>query len=450
MTMLHGNTTMMKLRHAILASVMFAAGPAFGQDYDTLIQQAVTQRNAGAMAEAEATLRKAYDIPADKTEVSYLLGMVLAFQQRYDEALDLIGQALQQNPGSTELQLARARVLSFQGLFREAGAATDEVLAREPGNLEARNLAGRIALYQQRPGSARERFTEILQQQPEDLEALIGLYDSLYALGEREAAKEQLARAANLYPGHIDVLTRQNPAEYSTTPRHQVTAGGARSTIDRAGFGNWYDRFIEYRHLQANNNQQYIRVEHDHRFGMHDTMIEAGLALGQSSATPVEIAVGFTPDDKFLAEYFARISAGHVLVEGGDTFGTLVLNGGYQHSSYANGSTKRLFAGLEYYLPGVDLWLTPSVGVVRDQNGQDTFAWTLGANWQVAGPTRIGINYSDAPETENLLTTDTTVWGAYLQQDLGSRMRMFLSYNRSDRENTYVRESVDLALQTRF
>ncbi len=366
MTMLYRNTTMTKLRHALLASVLFAAGPAFGQDYDALIQQAVTQRNAGNMAAAEATLRQAYAIPADKTEVSHLLGMVLAFQQRYDEALDLIGQALEQNPGNTELQLARARVLSFQGLFREADEATDEVLAREPRNLEARNLAGRIALYQQRPGSARERFNDVLQQEPEDLEALIGLYDSLYALGEREAANAQLARAAALYPDHIDVLSRQSPAEFSTNPRHQVTAGGARSTIDRAGFGNWYDRFVEYRHLQANNNQQYIRVEHDHRFGMHDTMIEAGLALGQSGSTPVELAIGFTPNDEFLAEHFARISAGHVLVEGSDSFGTLVFNGGYQHTSYANGRTHRVFAGLEYYLPGVDMWLTPSIGVVRD------------------------------------------------------------------------------------
>lgn len=441
---------MTRLRHALLAAALLAATPAFAQDYDALIQQAVTQRNAGDMAAAEATLRQAYDIPADKTEVSYLLGMVLAFQQRYDEALDLIEQALEQNPGSTDLQLGRARVLSFQGLFREAADATDAVLEREPQNLEARNLAGRIALYQQRPGSARERFTEVLRQEPQDLEAMIGLYDSLYALGEREAAKEQLARTAALYPDHIDVLSRQNPAEYSTNPRHQVTVGGARSTLDRAGFADWNDRFIEYRHLQANNNQQYLRVEHDHRFGTHDTLVEAGLALNQSGATPLELAVGFTPNDEFLAEYFARISAAHVLVEGNESFGTLVLNGGYQHSSYANGGTHRVFGGLEYYLPGVDVWLTPSIGMVRDQNGTNTFAWTLGANWQVAGGTRVGINYSDAPETENLVTTDTTVWGAYLQQDLGSRVRLFLGYNRIDRDKAYVRESVDVALQTRF
>jgi YaiO family outer membrane protein len=439
-----------RLTTALLAAALFTTAPVFAQDYDALIQQAVTQRNAGDMAAAEATLRQAYAIPSDKTEVSYLLGMVLAFQQRYDEALDLIIQALQQNPDNTELQLARARVLSFQGLYREAAETTDAVLAREPRNIEARNLAGRIALYQQRPGSARERFNEVLQQEPEDLEAMIGLYDSLYALGERVAANEQLARAAALYPGHIDVLSRQSPAEFSTNPRHQVTAGGARSTIDRPGFADWNDRFIEYRHLQANNNQQYLRVEHDHRFGTHDTMIEAGVALGQSSSLPVEVAVGFTPNDEFLAEYFARLSASHVLVEGSDSFGTLVFSGGYQHTSYANGKTHRLFAGFEYYLPGVDVWLTPSFGVVRDQDGTNTFAWGLGANWQVAGGTRIGVNYSDAPETENLVTTDTTVWGAYLQQDLGSRVRVFLGYNRSDRENAYVRESIDLALQTRF
>ncbi len=441
---------MTTLRHALLLSLLSAAVPAFAQDYDTLIQQAMAQRNAGDMAAAEATLRQAYEIPPDKTEVSYLLGMVLAFQQRYDEALDLIGQALRQNPDNTELQLARARVLSFQGLYNEAEEETERVLAREPRNIEARNLAGRIALYRQRPGSARARFSEVLQQEPEDLDALIGLYDSLYALGERVAAKEQLAKAAALYPDHIDVLSRQRPAEFSANPRHQITAGGARSTIDRPGFADWTDRFVEYRHIQANNNQQYLRVEHDHRFGVHDTLIEAGVALGQSSSTPVEIAVGYAPNAIFLAERFVRVGASHVLVEGSDSFGTLVFNGGYQHTSYTNGRTQRVFAGFEYYLPGVDMWLTPSVGVVRDQNGTDTFAWTLGANWQVAGGTRIGVNYSDAPETENLVTTDTTVWGAYLQQDLGSRVRAFLGYNRIDRDQAYVRESVDLALQTRF
>ena len=229
-----------------------------------------------------------------------------------------------------------------------------------------------------------------------------------------------------------------------------LTAGGSRSTIDRAGFADWLDRFVEYRHLNADGDQQYLRAEHNHRFGLHDTLIEAGLALGQNGALPLSFALGFTPDDDFMAEYFARANFSRVLVEGSESFGTLVFNGLYQHSAFANGRTHRLAAGFEYYLPGVDMWLTPSAGMVRDQNGEDTFAWTLGAHWQVAGATRIGVNYSDAPETENLLTIDTRTWGAYLQQDLTSRVRLVASYNRLDRENAYVRESVDLALQLRF
>lgn len=438
------------LATALATALLAASLPALAQDYDTLIQQAIEQRNFGDMAGAEETLRMAYPIPADKTEVAYLLGTVLAFQERYDEALTMIDAALDQNPGNTDLQLARARVLSYRGVYREAETTTAAILAREPQNTEARNLAGRVALYQNRPGAARDAFNLVLQQDPGNLDALIGSYDALYALGEQEQANAQLARAAALNPGHIDVLSRQNPAEYSTAPRHMLTAGGARSTIDRPGFADWNDRFVEYRHLNADGDQQYLRAEHNHRFGMHDTQVEAGLALGQNGALPLQLAVGFTPDDDFMAEYFGRIGISRVLVEGSDSFGSLVFNGTYQHSSWANGRTHRVAAGFEYYLPGVDIWLTPSLGMVRDQNGEDTLAWTLGANWQVSGGTRIGVNYSDAPETENLLTIDTRIWGAYLQQDLGSRLRLFLGYSRLDRKNAYVRESVDLALQVRF
>ena len=438
------------LTRTLLVAALCAPLEVYAQDYDALIQQAIEFRNFGDMTGAEEVLREAWLIPADKTEVAYLLGMVLAFQERYDEALDMIDDALVQNPDNTDLQLARARVLSYQGVFREAETTTAAILERDPRNTEARNLAGRIALYQNRPGAASEQFMAVLQQDPENLDALIGSYDALYALGERDAAVVQLERAATLNPGHIDVLSRQNPAEYSTASRHAVTVGGGRSTIDRFGFADWNDRFVEYRHMNADGNQQYLRAEHNHRFGLHDTMVEAGLALGQNGVLPLQVAVGFTPDDDFMMEYFGRIGASRVLVEGGDSFGTLVFNGGYQLAEYANGRTQRLTAGFEYYLLNADMWLTPSIGMVRDQNGRNTFAWTLGAHWQVALGTRVGINYSDAPETENLLTIDTRVWGAYLQQDLTDNLRLFLGYNRLDRENAYVRESIDLALQVRF
>lgn len=348
-----------KLHRILLTVLLTAAVPALAQDYDALIQQALQQRNSGDLVAAESTLWEAYELADDKSEVSYLLGLVLAYRGLYADALTLIDEALVISPDDSNLQTARTQVLDL-----------------------------------------------------------------------RAAARTQ--------------------PEGNTVAGHLLTTGFSRSTIDRAGFADWNDRFVEYRHLQENGGQQYLRTEHNHRFGLHDTLVEGGLTLLPDSAMPLQIAAGFTPDDDFMPEYFARIGASKLLLEDGASFGALVFSGQYQHSSYANGRTNRLLAGFEYYLPGVDAWLTPALGMVRDQNGENTFAWTFGAHWQVAGTTRIGVNYSDAPETENLITTDSKVWGAYLQQALGGNWRLILSYNRLDRANTYVRESADLALQFRF
>jgi YaiO family outer membrane protein len=352
---------MSRLRHSFLLATLLAA-TAQAQDYDALIQTALTQRNAGELAAAEKTLWAAYELATDKSEVSYLLGLVLAYQGLYGDALALIDEGLAAFPDDANLRAARTQVRDMQ-------------------------LAA--------PGPA---------------------------------------AGADLPPA----------------PVHQVSMGFGHSTLDVSGFADWNDRQIEYRFIAADGGQHYLRAEHNHRFGLHDSQFEAGTTLGAAGSLPVQVAVGFAPNDAFMPRYFARLAAGVLLAESPQTWGALVLNGQFQHSSWANGNTQRLLAGFEYYLSGVDAWLTPSVGMVRDQDGIDTFAWTLGAHWNLAAATRIGLSYSDAPETENLQTRDSTSWGAYWRQELVAGWRFFLSYSRSDRDNSYVRESVSVTLQLDF
>lgn len=435
---------------AVFSALLLAPSGLHAQDYDALIQQALQQRDAGDMAAAEQTLRQAWDIPANKSEVALLLGMVLAFQERHEAALEVLTGAISAYPDDTALQLARARVLSYQGAYRDATLGVNAVLVWEPENIDALNLAGRIALYQQRASSAREHFNNALRLSPDNLDALIGLHDSHRALGQTAEANAALAQAAELAPDHVDVLSRQQSGVSSRQPQHQVTAGVSRSTFDLPGFAEWNDRFVEYRHTEANGNQQYLRVEHNHRFGTHDTLVELGIAVAQQSVMPVEIAMGFTHNSDFMPSFLTRLQARKVLMEGNERLGTMVLTALYQYSVFNNGTTNRVLTGLEYYLPNADAWLTPAIGTVRDQNGLDTFAWSMGAHWQISGATRIGANYSDAPETENLITTASKNSNLYLQHDLNSRLKLLLYYSRFDRQNSYTRELLDLLLQYRF
>jgi len=440
---------MKKFSHALLMLALVTPA-VFAQDYDALIKQAMQLRDQGNMAAAEPLLRQAQSLAKDKSEASYLLGMVMAFQQKYGDALEVLDAALKVKPDDTELQLGRATVLSYQGVYQEAAGAVDAVLAKQPNNTEALTLAGRIAYYQKRPVVAEQRFNQALSLDSGNLDALLGLYDSYMQQGQSDKARLYLDRAARIAPNHIDVKSRQQPEQYNALPHHQISTGYSRSTINSPGLDNWHDRFIEYRHLQADGNQQYLRVEHNDRFGTNDTMVEAGLALQQKSRLPLEVAVGVTPNYQFMPHWFGRVQGNTPLTDGSGDFGTVLLTGLFQYSSYANGDTKRVQLGLEYYLPHTDIWLTPNIGEVRDQNGVYTFAWGLGANWQLGGTTRIGASYSNAPETENLITTDSKNTSVYWRLNLGTSFVLYLTWSQFKRENSYTRKSVDATLQYSF
>ncbi|MDO8272732.1 MAG: tetratricopeptide repeat protein, partial [Gammaproteobacteria bacterium] len=75
-------------------------------DYDSLLQTAIGQRNAGNMPAAEQTFRQAWEIADNKSEAAYLLALVIAFQDRYEEAITLLDATLIDYPQDTNLLLA--------------------------------------------------------------------------------------------------------------------------------------------------------------------------------------------------------------------------------------------------------------------------------------------------------------------------------------------------------
>lgn len=434
----------------LFALALLCPSLLLAQDYDALVAEAVRLRNAGDLPAAEARLRQALPMAGDSSEVSLLLGMVLAFQERFQEGRELIEGALREHPDNLGLQLGRARILAFQGRFSEAAAAVQALRDRHGDDIETVNLAGRIALYQSQPRRAVELFDRVLAQEPDNLEALVGRHDATLALGETEAADTALARAAAVAPGHVDVVSRSNPANAPMARPHELSAGFSRGNFSQPGFSDWNDRFVEYRRHFANGDQRYVRSAHNHRFDRHDTQVEAGLLWHQDRAWPLELALGHTFDADFSADWFLRIGTRRQMHGLASELGALVLVPLYQFSSFGNGDTQRVQLGLEYYLPGLDAWLTPGIGMVRDQDGIETFAWSLGAHWQPAARHRIGASYSDAPETENLITTDTRNYALYWRTDLSDDWVLFLTASRLERVRSYERNEISIVLQHRF
>ncbi len=420
------------------------------QDYDQLIQQAITQRNAGELAAAEQTLLTAYPIPSDKTEVSTLLAMVIAFQTRYNEALFMLDEALAKNPEDIGLRLGRARVRAFQGLFPEAADWTAEVLQQHPDNIEALNLAGRIALYQQRPGQAVAYFERAQELNNDDLEVWIGLHDARSAQGRNDLAQDALARATLLAPSHIDVRLRVERNLSPPGPAHEWIGGIENSRFRDVALSHWRDQFIEYRHQRNLVSAYYIRAENNNRFDNRDTVFEAGWLGNQQGALPWQISAAVSGDHNFSAQYRFRGAATMRLNEGNDSFGATLFNPSLQYADYSNGSVWRLGLDFEHYIADTALWMTPGFGFVRDETGDNSASWSLGINWQLSATVRVGAGVGDGAETENGITTDTRSRTAYLLWQLTPGIALRFNVGRHDRRNSYSRENIGLSVSYRY
>jgi YaiO family outer membrane protein len=419
-------------------------------DYDALIQEAISYRNAGEFAQAEEILRTAATIPEETNEVDFLLAMVVAFQERFIESLEILEQSLERYPTDLQLILGRARVLSFQGVYNEPIEITRTVLEVLPDNIEARNLLGRIYYYQRRNTQAREAFLRVLETDPDNLEALIALYDVEYALGNENEADSYLDQADLVEPGHVDITTRRNRDVVAITRNHEILAGYAFSDIDLPGFQSWYDRQLEYRYRLNSGNQVYVRGEHSHRFGAHDSLVEIGGVIQRANGMVFDLAVAYTADNDFLPENRIRIGTSFILNNASENFGSSTLDLALTRSEYVTGDVQRLALGLTHYFLDFNAWITPGVAVVKDELGERTVGWTVGMNWQTNARLRLGYNYTDAPETENSITTETNSNHIYARYQLSDEWFLRFDLSRIERSNSYTRENIAATLQYQF
>lgn len=418
-------------------------------DYDTLIQESLLARNAGEFLRAEDILRQARTLARESNEVDFLLAMVLAFQERYLEANRILDAALERYPTDQQLVLGKARVLSYQGFYREAIEQADRALAANPGNQDALNLKARVFYYQRRLQEAQDTYAQVLQIDPNNLEALIGLYDTALARGLEDAASNYLNMAESVAPGHIDVISRQQQVSQPVAARHELIASFAESTLDRPGFANWYDRSLEYRYRNTSGNQYFLRTEHAHRFGLHDTQLELGTVIAGQRRT-YNFSVAFTPDDEILPEYRLRAGTGFFLNQATDAIGSTTLDLALTNARYTTGDVQILNLDFTHYLLNVNAWITPGFILVKDELGDSSSGWRMGAHWQASERFLLGVDYTDAAETEFNVTSQTRAKHLYLQYQFLDDLALRLDFSESRRENSYSRDALALSLRYSF
>jgi Flp pilus assembly protein TadD len=125
---------------------------------------------------------------------------VLANSGRYGEALKMLEQAVDADPGYDRAVLAKAFVLSKLGRGDEGRALADGLIAREPGNAVAHTTRGTCLFETGRRDEAEAAFREGMRLAPNEYLPFYN-YACFCALMAREdECREALARALALSP----------------------------------------------------------------------------------------------------------------------------------------------------------------------------------------------------------------------------------------------------------
>ena len=152
----------------------------------------IAGERVGAVPESE--IRALID-PLIVTEADKIMDAAMAAQDegRTQDALDLMNQALANDPANLELKINIAKLVMHQGDMKSASALLDSLNEEESKNEEAVKLRAKINMASQLEGlPSMEQIEQRLADYPKDLEALLDKSHHLSASGLYAEAMEVL------------------------------------------------------------------------------------------------------------------------------------------------------------------------------------------------------------------------------------------------------------------
>lgn len=424
-------------------------GPAAANpvDYAGHYETAIEARQAGDFALAVAELEAALTLRPDSVEALHLLGTVLAFEGRYDEALQRLARARTLDPDNLDVELAEARVLSWSGDYAAAGRAVSTILTARPDNLEARLLAARIAFYQGGLAKAEQHLAAVLAREPRNGAALLLLGDVKRAGGAPDAARDAYEQAAEIDPASTAVQER---LEQTRTRPWRLDLGGNYSSFSREDRQDWTEGFLQLRREIGGRSGLYGRIDGAERFDQRDLQLTAGADHRVNDWLSGYAAAGGTPSADFLPRWMVSAGGSARLRTGDETLGATVLTFDYRHSDYDTGGVDSLSPGVAQHFLDGRIWVTGRWINTFNEDNDWTSGWLVRLDWQARDDLGLHAGLANAPETVLGETIDTFSYFAGVVYRLSAERSLRLDYLHDDREDSYRRNSFALSFSQRF
>ena len=150
------------------------------------------------------------------TALNYLINSYLA-EKRYDDALQVIDQALEHNPDDEQLLFKKAGILETSQRYEDAAAISGRLLQKHHDNrqylvslVEQSLAAGRQSMQYDDYYNTLKVLKEVLDNQPDNIDALNYMINIQMALKQYPAALQFVDQALKYYPESTDFLVKKS------------------------------------------------------------------------------------------------------------------------------------------------------------------------------------------------------------------------------------------------
>lgn len=304
------------------------------------LERGLAAKASGDFPRAERELATAVKEEPRNAEAWLHYGTVLGWQKRYDGAAAALDRGLAVAPKDFDLRLARIRVRAWQGEHDSAARDLDEMAREFPDNEEIQVMQGRVAGWREQGAVAANHYQQVLERNPRQIDALTGLGDLAREAGRKKEALDYYRRAAAEDPSP-DVMGRITAIENERDWRGD--AGVTASTLSGPG-DDWWSVWGQVSR-RVGPGALWGRIEQGERFGLQDTLLEAGWEGRVHERAALALLLGGSPDADWAAEWYGESRLRWQTAEGWpDALVEL------RHADYASGAVWTFRTGLEHEL----------------------------------------------------------------------------------------------------
>ncbi len=176
---------------------------------DRMFRKAMSLLERGKLRNAERCYEAILKTRPDHFGGLHYLGLIRAQQEKYDEALSLLWEALKQNPSSADTHVNIAVIFERLNRPEEAITACSAALAIKSDSAEAHFTAGNAQKALNRLSEAAGHFQKAIAIQPTYIEAYYNLGNIFATLQLSEPALECYKRAIALRPRYPKALNNR-------------------------------------------------------------------------------------------------------------------------------------------------------------------------------------------------------------------------------------------------